>query len=208
MTNSKDFIEELERFTSSLIQVNIKLEKTFQPLFETLQHQLQKMECSELRTTLDSLNNNLNLICEHREVLQFLREDIQIRSVLSVIKKLPKNECDDELLRLFGIPELKKSDEPPLQPLLPLILEFLTKIFNLWSVLLTLGVTNLTFADFLTELSNKPAQAIRIVHDNPALPNRLDEKMRVTELRNKRKKRAKPKSHQLNQRVTEKIGQK
>lgn len=208
MTNSKDFIEELERFTSSLIQVNIKLEKTFQPLFETLQHQLQKMECAELRTTLDSLNNNLNLICEHREVLQFLREDIQIRSVLSVIKKLPKNECDDELLRLFGIPELKKSDEPPLQPLLPLILEFLTKIFNLWSVLLTLGVTNLTFADFLTELSNKPAQAIRIVHDNPALPNRLDEKMRVTELRNKRKKRAKPKSHQLNQRVTEKIGQK
>lgn len=208
MTNSKDFIEELERFTSSLIQVNIKLEKTFQPLFETLQHQLQKMECAELRTALDSLNNNLNLICEHREVLQFLREDIQIRSVLSVIKKLPKNECDDELLRLFGIPELKKSDEPPLQPLLPLILEFLTKIFNLWSVLLTLGVTNLTFADFLTELSNKPAQAIRIVHDNPALPNRLDEKMRVTELRNKRKKRAKPKSHQLNQRVTEKIGQK
>ena len=208
MTNSKDFIEELERFTSSLIQVNIKLEKTFQPLFETLQHQLQKMECAELRTTLDSLNNNLNLICEHREVLQFLREDIQIRSVLSVIKKLPKNECDDELLRLFGIPELKKSDEPPLQPLLPLILEFLTKIFNLWSVLLTLGVTNLTFADFLTELSNKPAQAIRIVHDNPALPTRLDEKMRVTELRNKRKKRAKPKSHQLNQRVTEKIGQK
>lgn len=208
MTNSKDFIEELERFPSSLIQVNIKLEKTFQPIFETLQHQLQKMECAELRTTLDSLNNNLNLICEHREVLQFLREDIQIRSVLSVIKKLPKNECDDELLRLFGIPELKKSDEPPLQPLLPLILEFLTKIFNLWSVLLTLGVTNLTFADFLTELSNKPAQAIRIVHDNPALPNRLDEKMRVTELRNKRKKRAKPKSHQLNQRVTEKIGQK
>lgn len=53
---------------------------------------------------------------------------------------------------------------------------------------MTLGVTHLTFADFVSELMNAPAQAVQEAHENPSVPDCLNKNVKITRRRDKENK--------------------
>lgn len=188
MNDFSQILKGMEAASSELAQITASFEKAMKPLTESLQQVFLKIDPATFRACLDNFGKNYRLIQEHRDIFPFLRDDVSLEEVFSTIVKTPKEKCDDELLRLYGVPELEGFTESPVAPLLPQLFNLLLRIFQLWSVLMTLGVTHLTFADFVSELVNAPTQAVQKTHENPSVPDCFNKNVKIARRRDEENK--------------------
>jgi len=180
MNDLTQFLKRMETASSELI----RFEKALRPVTESLQRFFSEIDPN----TVGAFLKGCQLISEHKDALQFLREDVSLEEIFSVIVKTPKEECDDELLRLFGIPELEDFKEEEIASLLPKFFTTLILLFRLWGFLMTVGITNLTFVDFVSELLNAPVQTIQKAHKNPSIPDGFNKNVKIIGRRDKKHK--------------------